>query len=148
MLRVLFVLADTDRSERNLTATELHRELAVAGIAMRTVALAPGHLGGLDEVVPVLSWARWSPSAVTQLRREQRWADAVVCWDPVAARVQRWSGLRRRLPTAVVDECDPGATGGSSSWALKGATLYPPGDDVTRWSKRLASLVGRDPHRP
>ncbi len=68
---------------------DLHDGLSRLGVEVRTVALGPGRTGGLDAVVPTLAPATGSLAAVTQLRREQRWADTVVCADERAAAVQR-----------------------------------------------------------
>lgn len=141
MLRVLFVLSDTDRSDRNLIALELHRGLARLDLEMRTAALAPGRQGGLDDMVPALCPARRSLSAVTQLRREQRWADVVVCWDARAALVQRLSGSRRSLPTVVVTDGDRSPSTRRASLAARGAIEHPPDDHPTQWFELLDSVA-------
>lgn len=76
--RVLQVLTDTDASDTNLAALELHASLTAAGIEMRTLALGPGGSGQLASVVPVIAPSRRSIAAHTQLREEQRWAQVMV----------------------------------------------------------------------
>lgn len=77
-IRVLQVLGSDDRDDVGRAALDLHRELTVRGMHVRTLALAPGSEGGLAAEVPVMSPSARSLSAHTQLRREQRWADVVV----------------------------------------------------------------------
>lgn len=133
VLRVLFVLADTDRSEAGLAILDLHSGLVSLGVQMRTIALGPGRHGGLDSVVPVLSPATRSLGAVTQLRREQRWADAVVCWGVTAAVVQKLSGSRRRTPTVIGCGRAGDDRGLLARFAMRGANGGPAGYDPTAW---------------
>ena len=77
-LRVLQVLADTDDVDDSRFSLDLHAALATGGLEVRTMALGPGRVGGLESVVPVMSPSRRSIAAHTQLRREQRWADVVL----------------------------------------------------------------------
>ncbi|MCZ7630337.1 MAG: hypothetical protein M5U19_15430 [Microthrixaceae bacterium] len=125
------MLGDTDLSDAATETLELHRGLAVLGVRMRTVALGPGRRGGLDSVVPVLSPAARSLAATAQLRREQRWADVVVCWGLTASIVQRLSGSRRGMTTVVVLPTDETHRRTMASVAMRGA---------------LGALDGRDPH--
>ena len=119
MIRVLMVLADTDRTDANLSAIDLHGGLVRLGAEVRTVALGPGRRGGLASLVPVLGPGRRSMAAQLQLRREQAWADVVVAHGLGAARVQHRAGRGRAVPVVVVlgDEMRPGAghaaTGGA-----------------------------------
>lgn len=126
LVRLLLVLPDTDASADNERVLKLHRDLAAAGIEVRTVAIGPGPRGGLDAAVPVLAPSRRSPAAITQLRREQRWADVVACSGGRAARVQALGGSRRRVPVVVLPRQDwspgPGDELRSRS-GLRGATV-------------------------
>ena len=99
--RVLSVVRDTDRTNAHLSALDLHVALDAAGFELRTVALGPGRVGGLDHLLPVLSPSSGSAAASLQLRRELPWADVVVCHGVEAARVQRRAGIGRRRPVAV-----------------------------------------------
>lgn len=76
MPRVLMVVTDTDRRGAQVFATDLHAALADRGWAVRTAALAPGHVGGLD--LPVLGPARLHPRTLRALRGAARGADVVV----------------------------------------------------------------------
>lgn len=98
---MLSVLGDTDASELSLGALDLHRALGADGVEMRTVALGPGAHGGLDHLLPVLGPSSRSMAATLQLRREQRWADVVMCFGAQAAVAQRRT-LPGSLPVVVV----------------------------------------------
>jgi glycosyltransferase involved in cell wall biosynthesis len=74
--RVLMVVTDTDRRGAQVFATDLHAALADRGWAVRTTALAPGRVGGLD--LPVLGPSRLHPRTLRALRRAARGADVVV----------------------------------------------------------------------
>lgn len=132
-LRVLFVLGDTDASDAATETLELHRGLALLGVQMRTVALGPGRHGGLDGLVPVLSPAKRSLGAITQLRREQRWADAVVCWGFTVSIVQRLGGSRRRVTTVVARRPEEAHGRLVASTAMRGAVAAPGGCDPLPW---------------
>ena len=77
-IRVLQVLADTDATDANLAAVEVHAVLAGAGVEMRTLALGPGRRGQLAGTVPVIAPSRRSIAAHTQLHEEQRWAQVLM----------------------------------------------------------------------
>lgn len=140
VLRVLFVLADTDRSVASTAILELHGELVSLGVQMRTVALGPGRRGGLDSVVPVLSPATRSLAAVSQLRREQRWADVVVCWGVTTSVVQQFGGSRRRRPTVIGCGSEGGDQGILASFARRGATAGPVRHDPITWRDFLFQI--------
>lgn len=72
---ILQVITDTDRRGAQVFASDLHAALARRGHTVRTVALGPGDVGGLD--VPVLGPTRTHPSTVRALRRETTRADVV-----------------------------------------------------------------------
>jgi glycosyltransferase involved in cell wall biosynthesis len=74
--RVLQVVTDTDRRGAQVFATDLHAGLERQGVHVRTVALAPGSVGGLD--LPVLGPARRSASTLGALRAELGSASVVV----------------------------------------------------------------------
>ncbi|MEX0767795.1 MAG: hypothetical protein WD029_04920, partial [Microthrixaceae bacterium] len=97
--RVLQILSDTDATDQNLSALELHVGLSHAGIEVRTLALAPGSVGQLAERVPVIAPSRRSLAAYTQLRTEQRWADALILQGAAVAEVAVMVG--GALPTAI-----------------------------------------------
>jgi glycosyltransferase involved in cell wall biosynthesis len=73
---ILQVVTDTDRRGAQVFATDLHDALARRGRAVRTVALAPGAVGGFD--LPVLGPTRKHPSTVNALRAACRDAGVVV----------------------------------------------------------------------
>lgn len=147
-LRVLFVLADTDRSEESTAILDLHRGLVSLGVQMRTAALGPGRRGGLDSMLPVLSPATRSIAAVSQLRREQRWADVVVCWGSTTSVIQRLSGSRRRTPTVIGFRDDAEGKGMLASFARRGATAGPAGHDPTIWRDLLCQVSEESVERP
>ena len=74
--RVLQVVTDTDRRGAQVFASDLDAALARRGIDVRTVALAPGRVGGLD--LPVLGPSRRSLTTLRALRREIQGVDVVV----------------------------------------------------------------------
>lgn len=83
-LRVLQLIGDTDVVVSHLAALALHRELARAGLEVRTLALAPGRHGGLEQDVPSIAPGRRSFAARGQMFHESRWADVVVLHAPRA----------------------------------------------------------------
>ncbi len=101
-MRVLIVLSDTDRSDSSLCALDLHAGIVALGDDVRTVALGPGGRGGLDHVIPILGPSPRSPSATLQLRREQRWADIVICFGLHTFGVQRRAAMRQEIPVVLV----------------------------------------------
>jgi len=74
--RILQVVTDTDRRGAQVFATDLHEALVALGHDVRTVALAPGVVGGLE--VPVLGLKRMSGGTLGALRAEVKSADVVV----------------------------------------------------------------------
>ena len=116
--RVLQVLQDTDATDQNLAALELHKGLSQAGCEVRTLALGPGRTGQLAQAVPVISPSRHSVAAYTQLRTEQRWADAVILQGAGVAQVAAL--LRITVPTAISLWSEPAEfqAGKKASWRL------------------------------
>ena len=116
--RVLQVLQDTDATDQNLAALELHKGLSQAGCEVRTLALGPGRTGQLAQLVPVISPSRHSVAAYTQLRTEQRWADAVILQGTGAAQVAAL--LPRTVPLAISLWSEPAEfqAGKRVSWRL------------------------------
>ena len=149
-VRVLTVLADTDRSDPSLGALDLHGALAAAGWDVRTVALGPGRRGGLDHVVPTLSPSPRSPAAVLQLRREQAWADVVVTFGLTAARAHRATRDRGRGSVAVVTHpVAPGAPlGRADRRALAAAAAVVATDDDLAGALDGALGTGRGASSP
>jgi hypothetical protein len=100
------VLADTDRTDTGLAAVALHRALGRCGVDVRTVALGPGRLGGLDALLPVLGHSRGSMASRLQLRREQGWADVVLAHGAPAASVAVRAAQRGGPPVRAVGVVD------------------------------------------
>jgi hypothetical protein len=98
---VLQVLSDTDDSDDSRFALDLHARLTDRGLEVRTMALGPGHRGGLESRVPVMSPSRRSIAAHTQLRREQRWADVVVLRGEGPAMTAGLARVRAAPPAVV-----------------------------------------------
>jgi glycosyltransferase involved in cell wall biosynthesis len=73
---VLQVVTDTDRRGAQVFATDLHAALERQDVKVRTVALAPGRVGGLD--LPVLGQKRWSGATVGGLRAVAKDASVVI----------------------------------------------------------------------
>lgn len=65
---ILQVVTDTDRRGAQVFATDLHDAFVRRGKRVRTVALAPGAIGGLD--LPTLGTRRISLATLRALRRE------------------------------------------------------------------------------
>jgi glycosyltransferase involved in cell wall biosynthesis len=70
------VVTDTDRRGAQLFAADLHDALARSGRDVRTVALAPGAVGGLD--LPILAERRLSARSLRVLRKEISRASVVI----------------------------------------------------------------------
>lgn len=79
--------------------------MAAAGVSVRTLALAPGGRGGLDDVVPVIAPSVRSFLAAGPFRDEASWADVVLLVGDAATATdsRRW---RRGIPPVVVDAGD------------------------------------------
>lgn len=79
--------------------------MAAAGVSVRTLALAPGRRGGLDDVVPVVAPTVRAFMAAGPFRDEARWADVVLLVGDAddATDSRRW---RRDIPPVVVDRGD------------------------------------------
>jgi glycosyltransferase involved in cell wall biosynthesis len=73
---ILQVVTDTDRRGAQVFAVDLHDAFTRLDVRVRTVALAPGAVGGLD--LPVLGTRRLGPDTMRALRRELRDATIVV----------------------------------------------------------------------
>lgn len=116
--RVLQVLQDTDATDQHLAALELHKGLAQAGCEVRTLALGPGKIGQLATSVPVISPSRRSVAAYTQLRTEQRWADALILQGAHVADVAALVPIP--VPTAISLWAEPAQwkDGKRPSWRL------------------------------
>jgi glycosyltransferase involved in cell wall biosynthesis len=74
--RILQVVTDTDRRGAQVFATDLHAALERRGREVRTVALAPGSVGGLP--VPILGERRLGPRTLAALRREFKEASVAI----------------------------------------------------------------------
>lgn len=145
--RVLQVLQDTDATDQNLAALELHKGLSQAGCEVRTLALGPGRTGQLAQAVPVISPSRHSVAAYTQLRTEQRWADAVILQGAGVAQVAAL--LRITVPTAISLWSEPAEfqAGKRVSWRL--AKSFRSGAQLVVHQAAALQLVNRafDGHR-
>ena len=75
-LTILQVVTDTDRRGAQVFATDLHDALVRRGRQVKTVALAPGVVGGLE--LPTLGPTRKHPSTINALRTACREVDVVV----------------------------------------------------------------------
>jgi hypothetical protein len=100
-LRVLQLIGDTDVTTEHLAALALHRELQRRSFEVRTLALAPGRVGGLDQDVPAVAPSRRSLAARAQVAGESRWADVVVLHGPGALGVAT-APLRSSAPVPTV----------------------------------------------
>lgn len=109
-LRVLQLIGDTDSTEAHLGAITLHRQLAGVGIEVRTLALAPGRRGGLDDAVPVMAPTRRSWTIRRVLDRESLWADVTLLHAPGALvrRTRRRTGRPPVVAVVTVDHADLG----------------------------------------
>lgn len=75
-MRILQLVTDTDRRGAQVFAHDLQHPLARRGHVVRTAALAPGTVGGLD--LPALAHSPYSPLVLTRLRRLMRSADVAI----------------------------------------------------------------------
>ncbi len=160
-LRVLQLIGDTDPSATNLAAVALHRELADVDVEVRTLALAPGRRGGLDDAVPVMAPTRRSWTIRRVLDRESRWADVTLVHAP-GALVRRTRRRAGRPPVVVVlptdhDEPDsdplPGEgvdllvvvapVGSGTDTGGPGVVRLTEPIDAATWRELLASCVTR-----
>lgn len=141
--RVLIVLPDTAASPDNERVLGLHRDLASAGLELRTVALGPGGDAALDPLVPVLAPGARSLAAVLQLRREQRWADVVAVSGPTAAGVQALGGSRRRRAVVVMPRMD-NPVPRARTRAVRAATVVQEWIEPERWMELFCDLAGRE----
>ncbi len=112
-MRVLQVLGTTDADDDADASLDLHRGLAHLGVEVRTLALAPGRTAGFQTEIPTMGPSVRSLAAVTQLRREQRWADVVVLRGEAPVAAAGWLPARGAPPTVLQLGCD--------AWDGKGA---------------------------
>lgn len=146
---MLQVIGDTDPCEAHLAAVALHRDLAGLGVEVRTLALAPGRRGGLDDLVPVMAPTRRSWTIRRVLDRERRWADVVVLHGPRAV-VRRSRGATGGPPVvAVLAAHELGA--GVPSGLDRVVVVAAPGTDasaadpgVTRLAEPVDAATWRD----
>jgi hypothetical protein len=96
-VRVLQLIGSTDADPPQLAAVALHRSLVSLGLEVRTLALAPGRAGGLEQDVPAMAPSRRSFAARGMVAGESRWADVVVLHAPRA--VTMATAPPRRGPT-------------------------------------------------
>lgn len=75
-MKVLHVITDTDRRGAQVFATDLSAAMSALGHDSRTVALAPGNVGGLS--VPVLARTQRMPGVFVALRRAMAESDITV----------------------------------------------------------------------
>jgi hypothetical protein len=144
---VLQLIGDTDPLVAHLAALTLHRGLSRLGLEVRTLALATGHRGGLEEDVPAMAPNRRSLAARSAVRQESRWADVVVVHAPRAltiATAGRFAAAGRRTadgPPVVVAFWEPPVDRRWPGWswcspahrAVTGATMVvAPSDEVAR----------------
>ena len=114
-MRVLQVLGTTDADDDADASLDLHRGLAHLGVEVRTLALAPGRTAGFQTEIPTMGPSVRSLAAVTQLRREQRWADVVVLRGEAPVAAAGWLPARGAPPTVLQLGCD--------AWDGKGARV-------------------------
>ena len=101
-LRVLQLIGDTDAVPAQLPAVALHRGLTSLGVEVRTLALAPGRRGGLEQDVPSIAPSRRSFAARGLVVTESRWADVVVLHAPGALTPATLPSRRSGSPPLVV----------------------------------------------
>lgn len=100
--RLLQVLADTESSDRNSSALQLHRSLPSRGWDVRTLALAPGRSADLASTIPVMAPSRRSLATVNQFRTEQAWSDVVLLRGLDCAGVARAAGIVGNAPKRIL----------------------------------------------
>ncbi len=120
--RVLQLLGDTRTSLANLSALDLHHRLAGAGREVRTLALAPGRGGGLEQDVPTLAPVRRSLAAANQVSNETRWSDLVVLHGERALTLATSPGRMSGTPPVVVALWAP-LTGAGFRWSVAARIL-------------------------
>lgn len=119
-MRVLQFIGDTDVEPAHVAALALHRALSAHGVEVRTLALAPGRHGGLEQDVPAVAPSRRSLAARGQVRAESRWADVVVLHGTRALTMATTPARSTTGPAVVIAHWDPAATSGSTSGSTAG----------------------------
>lgn len=99
---MLQFIGDTDVVAPHLAAMALHRVLAARGLEVRTLALAPGAHGGLEQDVPAIAPSRRSMAARGAVRTESKWADVVILHGPRALTSATLRSRSASSPTMVV----------------------------------------------
>jgi glycosyltransferase involved in cell wall biosynthesis len=95
-MRILQIVTDTDRRGAQVFASDLHRAFEGRGLDVRTVALAPGAVGGLD--LPVLGPGRLHRSTLRALRGELRHASVAVAHGSTTLPACAMAGFGVRTP--------------------------------------------------
>jgi hypothetical protein len=113
-VRVLQFIGDTDVEPAHVAALALHRALTNHGVEVRTLALAPGRHGGLEQDVPAVAPSRRSLAARGQVRAEARWADVVVLHGVRALTMATTPSRSTAGPAVVIAHWDRDTTGGSA----------------------------------
>lgn len=114
-VRVLQFIGDTDVEPAHVAALALHRALSSHAVEVRTLALAPGRHGGLEQDVPAVAPSRRSLAARGQVRAESRWADVVVLHGTRALTMATTPARSTAGPAVVIAHWDLAKTSGSTS---------------------------------
>ncbi len=160
---MLQLIGDTDVTVPQLAALALHRALSASGLEVRTLALAPGRRGGLEQDVPAIAPGRRSFAARGQVVHESRWADVVVLHAPRALTVATLSSRRTGPVPVVVALWDPPPDRPVRGWTVEARLvrradrLVVPSSDVAATAQRryarhdpavVLSAQLADPERP
>jgi hypothetical protein len=118
-VRILQLIGDTDVVPSQVAALSLHRELVALGLEVRTLALAPGRRGGLEQDVPAIAPGRRSFAARGQVFHESRWADVVVVHAPRALTPATVPSRRSGGPPVVLAFWAAPPSGVAAGWSAE-----------------------------
>lgn len=146
---ILQVLTDDDRRGAQVFGVDLGRELQARGRRVRTVALAPGRVGGLD--VGVLGPAPLAPATLRALRAEIRRAGVVVAHGSTTLPACAAAGAGTGVPLVYRSIGDPRHWGAGPARRLRVRLYYRRvAHAVALWpgsAQALAGTFGVDPRR-
>lgn len=139
-MKVLQVVTDTDLRGAQIFARELHGPLVRRGHLLRTVALAPGVVGGLD--LPALGQSGRKPQTFVRLRRLMRDADVVIAHGSTTLSACALAGVGTATPFVYRNLGDPLRWADSLSRRLRtAALLHRASAVVALWQGAAAALT-------
>lgn len=139
-MRILQVITDTDLRGAQVFARDLHGPLARRGHVVRTVALAPGTVGGLD--LPALGGSSRGPQTLATLRRLMRGADVAIAHGSTTLSACGLAGVGIDTPFVYRNLGDPLQWADSRPRRLRTAALLSRAEAVVAlWPGAAAALT-------